>query len=336
MSVSSHQPAANSDTRRRLLEAGGEIFAQVGFRDATVRDICTKADANIAAVNYHFGDKQGLYHEVFRFARICSQEKHPISAEALAQMPPEAALAEYIRGFLARIFDQGRHAWLGRLVAREMAEPTGVLDELVRDHIRPQMMALTQILTRLLNMPVEDPAIMRCASSVVGQCLHYFHARPVLGAALPADAIRIRRDGRVCPPHHRVLARGDQGDRRGRGCIQRRSEDVMNLVALKMLMGDKAKYIGIIIGLTFASLLITQQAAIFIGLMTRTFGFITDTGLPDIWVMDPKVQFVDDISRCRTRSCFVSAASRAWSGRCRSIKASSRPAWTTAISRPAM
>ncbi|MBX3357641.1 MAG: ABC transporter permease [Phycisphaeraceae bacterium] len=69
----------------------------------------------------------------------------------------------------------------------------------------------------------------------------------------------------------------------------------MNRVAIKMLVGDRAKYIGIIIGLTFASLLITQQAAIFIGLMTRTFGFITDTGLPDIWVMDPKVQFVDDI-----------------------------------------
>jgi putative ABC transport system permease protein len=69
----------------------------------------------------------------------------------------------------------------------------------------------------------------------------------------------------------------------------------MTLVALKMLFGDRAKYLGIIVGLTFASLLITQQSAIFTGLMTRTYGFISDTGLPDIWVMDPKVQFVDDI-----------------------------------------
>jgi putative ABC transport system permease protein len=69
----------------------------------------------------------------------------------------------------------------------------------------------------------------------------------------------------------------------------------MNLIALKMLVGDRAKYIGIIVGITFAALLITQQMAIFLGLMSRTFGFLTDTGLPDIWVMDPKVQFVDDI-----------------------------------------
>jgi putative ABC transport system permease protein len=69
----------------------------------------------------------------------------------------------------------------------------------------------------------------------------------------------------------------------------------MNLVALKMLVGDRAKYLGIIMGLTFASLLITQQLAIFVGLMARTNGAVTDLSLPDVWVMDPKVQFIDDI-----------------------------------------
>lgn len=69
----------------------------------------------------------------------------------------------------------------------------------------------------------------------------------------------------------------------------------MNHIALKMLMGDKGKYLGIIMGLTFASLIMTQQPAIFVGLMTRSYSFISDVGLPDIWVMDPKVQYVDDI-----------------------------------------
>jgi putative ABC transport system permease protein len=69
----------------------------------------------------------------------------------------------------------------------------------------------------------------------------------------------------------------------------------VNYIAIKMLMGDRGKYLGIVMGLTFASLIMTQQPAIFIGLMTRSFSFITDVGLPDIWVMDPKVQFIDDI-----------------------------------------
>jgi putative ABC transport system permease protein len=71
--------------------------------------------------------------------------------------------------------------------------------------------------------------------------------------------------------------------------------EVMNFVALKMLIGDRAKYLGILMGLTFASLLITQQLSIFVGLMGRTFGFLSDTAQAEIWVMDPKVQFIDDI-----------------------------------------
>ncbi len=69
----------------------------------------------------------------------------------------------------------------------------------------------------------------------------------------------------------------------------------MTFVAMRMLMGDRAKYLGIIMGIAFAALLITQQASIFVGLMTRTFGFVSDTALPDLWVMDPKVQFIDDV-----------------------------------------
>jgi putative ABC transport system permease protein len=73
----------------------------------------------------------------------------------------------------------------------------------------------------------------------------------------------------------------------------------MNFIAIKMLLGDRAKYIGIVIGLTFASLLITQQLGIFAGIMTRTFSFLSDVGLPDIWVVDPQVKYIDDIRPMR-------------------------------------
>jgi len=69
----------------------------------------------------------------------------------------------------------------------------------------------------------------------------------------------------------------------------------MYKIALKMLIGDRAKYFAIIVGLSFASFIISQQSAIFLGLMARTYGFITDSSQADIWVMDPMVQFVDDI-----------------------------------------
>ncbi|MDP3532188.1 MAG: ABC transporter permease [Alphaproteobacteria bacterium] len=68
----------------------------------------------------------------------------------------------------------------------------------------------------------------------------------------------------------------------------------MFYIALKMLIGDRGKFLGIILGIGFASLIMTQQPGVFVGLMTRSFSFVTDIGLPDIWVMDKKVKFIDD------------------------------------------
>lgn len=78
----------------------------------------------------------------------------------------------------------------------------------------------------------------------------------------------------------------------------------MNSIALKMLIGDRAKYFGMIVGLTFASLLITQQSAIFAGIMARTFSFLTDVGQPDIWVVDPQVQYIEDIKPLKDTQVF--------------------------------
>lgn len=75
-------------------------------------------------------------------------------------------------------------------------------------------------------------------------------------------------------------------------------------IALKMLVGERGKYVGIILGLLFASFIITQQAAIFLGLMSRTYGFITDTAQPDIWVVKKRVQFVDDVQRLNDTDLF--------------------------------
>lgn len=71
----------------------------------------------------------------------------------------------------------------------------------------------------------------------------------------------------------------------------------MNRVALQMLAGDRAKYLAILFGLTCAALLVTQEAAIFLGYMTRTYSFIDDTRAADVWVMNPEMEFTDDAKR---------------------------------------
>lgn len=78
----------------------------------------------------------------------------------------------------------------------------------------------------------------------------------------------------------------------------------MYLIALKMLLGNRGKFFAMLFGVALTSLIITQQSSIFIGLMSRTVGFIFDTPQPDLWVMDPKVQFVDDIKPLQDTKLF--------------------------------
>jgi len=69
----------------------------------------------------------------------------------------------------------------------------------------------------------------------------------------------------------------------------------MNGVALRILLGDRAKYIGLIFGIAFSTMLMSNQISIFTGLMLRTAGQIIDAREADVWVMDPRVEYVDEI-----------------------------------------
>src|SRR5579884_278031 len=129
--------ASHAETRANLLDAAGEVFAEVGFRAATVREICHRAGANIAAVNYHFGDKEQLYRAVLMETHQAAVEKYPANFGLSSRATPEERLRAFIHAFLLRIFSEGPSARHGKLMAREMIEPTGALDAIVEENIRP-------------------------------------------------------------------------------------------------------------------------------------------------------------------------------------------------------
>lgn len=185
---------SSPDTKSRLLEAAGQVFADAGYKNATIREICQRASANIAAVNYHFGDKEGLYRAVLDYAANCALEKYPIGGGADPASPPQARLAIFIRTYLSRLLDEGRPAWHGKLISREMVEPTQALAILADTFARPQYHRLSGIVAELLNIapgvPGEgnDEMIRRCAASIVGQCLFYKHCRPMINILMPEQA----------------------------------------------------------------------------------------------------------------------------------------------------
>lgn len=167
-------------TRHRVLLAAGEVFGEQGFRAARVRDICLRAGANIAAINYYFGDKAKLYSHVLHYAADYLIEKHPLDAGLPADATPVQRLEAFIRAFLGRIFDRGEISWHGKLVAREMLEPSEALGSLVQDALKPQSEVLYSILRELGEGKLAEERIRLCAQSIMGQCLLYRHARSVL------------------------------------------------------------------------------------------------------------------------------------------------------------
>src|SRR5271170_8521969 len=172
-------------TRHQLLEAAGEVFAEAGFRNATVREICQRAGANVAAINYHFGDKETLYTEVLRYAHGKALEKYPPLLGVAADAPPEKKLRAFVKSLLLRIFDTGPTAWHGKLMSREMIEPSAALDSLIEERIRPMSSVLWKIIAEILDCPPTDERVLRCAFSVVSQCVFYNHCRPAVAKLFP-------------------------------------------------------------------------------------------------------------------------------------------------------
>jgi len=170
-----------ADTRERLLEAAGQVFAEAGFRAATVREIVARAGgANIAAVNYHFRDKEGLYAAVLEHTAHEAVAKYPPHGGLPAAAPAEAQLHAFVRALLLRLFDKGHQSIHGKLMAREMIEPTRALDRIVEQMIRPLYGRLCAIIKTLAGPRASLAQIERSAKSVVGQCLFYKHCGPVL------------------------------------------------------------------------------------------------------------------------------------------------------------
>ncbi|TAN83650.1 MAG: DUF1956 domain-containing protein [Gallionella sp.] len=167
---------ASDQTRARLLDAAREAFSQNGFQGATVREICRRAEANVAAVNYHFGSKDGLLAEALNFGPLKAMQQ----ANAEANGCPEMRLRLFIRDFMLMLLDEKNPSSQCRIMARELADPTPALDKIVREAIAPLHKFLGRLVREIAGDQVGETELRRCVHSILGQCLFYRHSHPVL------------------------------------------------------------------------------------------------------------------------------------------------------------
>jgi len=176
------------ETRHRLLAAASEVFAEKGFWETTHAEICKKAKANTAAVNYHFGSKENLYVEAWKHAFERSVQTHPPEGGVAPDAPVHERLRGRILAFMQRIADADNREV--EIMHREMANPTGLLTEAMQRAIEPMRQGMQSIVQELLGDEGDEPSVSFCEMSLMGQCfgpmLHLRRARKPSGAPHPS------------------------------------------------------------------------------------------------------------------------------------------------------
>ena len=167
-------PEMKSDTtstRQRLLEVACELFVLNGFKSTTISDICTQAQANIAAVNYHFGSKEDLYFAAWRHAFLYAQRLYPIHGNLPADASPRERLRATIYSMLHRVMDTGKLGYAGQLLLREMGQESILKHEIRHQVIEPMREHVGKLMFELVGENVPPTVLRMCIFSFISQCL---------------------------------------------------------------------------------------------------------------------------------------------------------------------
>jgi AcrR family transcriptional regulator len=162
------QRSDGQETRQNLLAAASEIFAAKGFRETTIAEICRQAAANTAAISYHFGSKEALYVESWRYAFTQSLSIYPPDGNIPPEAPAEERLRGWILSIMRRIIDPQSHDF--DICHKEMANPTGLLAKPMQESVEPIFKGLTLLVSELLDKAPQEPEVQLCAMSIRAQC----------------------------------------------------------------------------------------------------------------------------------------------------------------------
>jgi AcrR family transcriptional regulator len=183
------------ETRERILTVACAVFADRGYHDATVEEICTKAKTNIAAINYHFGGKDKLYAEAWQRAFEEANAAYPPEGGLGPDAPAEDRLRGTIHSLVGRSVNPGRIGHAGRLLLQEMVHPTAVIEHVKHKAIGAMKQRMDALMRELLGPEATDEQVLFCAMSIVHQSItvgiHLFTGRmpPLMKLDRPSEEL---------------------------------------------------------------------------------------------------------------------------------------------------
>lgn len=158
-----------SDVKQKILITAGQIFATKGFEATKIREICSTAEVNVAAVNYYFGDKEKLYFEAVSYARNNRANENPLPETGA---DPETRLRQFIKTLVNRTGGMEDPPWEVQLIVREVLFPTEACRRLIEEYFRPFFNQLLSIIEEIAPEPLSSETAYRLGTSIVGQVLY--------------------------------------------------------------------------------------------------------------------------------------------------------------------
>jgi len=179
--MNSNQP---SSTSKKLFNAGIQVFAKRGYRDATVREICkTAGTANINAVNYYYGSKEDLYRKILE---VIFSEYDRFDREDWDRKTPREQLKTMISNFCAMLYkDNAFASEITSIFISEMTRPSPFIEDLVDTYNRPRIKRHLKMFQDLLGEGATQDMARDCLVSVAGQLFYYSFAWPVFSRLFP-------------------------------------------------------------------------------------------------------------------------------------------------------
>ena len=161
-----------SGTKEKLIDVATELFSENGYKETTVAEICSKADANVAAVNYHFGDKEHLYVEVWARALKAAAEKFPFDGGLPEEAPAQDHLRAHIGSIIMTAFSDGAENVLPKLRSMETAKPTGLMKRVIKRMNRDVGRHMESTVARIAG-PIDNISLHLCITSILSQCFNF-------------------------------------------------------------------------------------------------------------------------------------------------------------------
>ena len=152
-------------TRKRILEAAGELFATQGFAEATNKAIAARAKVDLASINYHFGNRVDLYRSVLAEAHHRLVNLTELQQLTDSNLAPTSKLRVLIEQFV-ELSRQEPRSWHLRILAREVLAPSSHLHVVLQDAALPKVALLRRLLGEITGIATDDPALTRCLFSI--------------------------------------------------------------------------------------------------------------------------------------------------------------------------